>query len=77
MIIRKFFHIAEYEQLYRNLDNGGTPYDELLIKCDYESCDTCRYKQSCAFETARDMNRKAGAIYREFIHGQDESEFAI
>lgn len=77
VIIRKFFHTAPYERLYRQLDNGGTPYDDLLIKCDYESCETCRYKSSCAFETARDMNRKAGAIYREFIHGQDESEFAI
>ena len=76
-IIYKFNKQSASEKLYNCLDNGKTPFDEFLLKCDYKSCDKCKYKEFCAHENIAAMNRKVGEIYKDFIHGQDEAEFEI
>lgn len=76
-IIYKFNKQSASEKLYNCLDNGKTPFDEFLLKCDYKSCDKCKYKDFCAHENIAAMNRKVGEIYKDFIHGQDEAEFEI
>lgn len=77
VILDKFFEVQHFERLYAALDNGKTPYDEFLLECDFTSCEVCRYKNNCSYKTAKDINVKAGEIYKTFVHGQDESEFAI
>ncbi len=77
IILQKFFEKHHFERLCAALDSGKTPYDEFLLECDYKSCSTCKYKESCCYEAAKDINTKAGAVYKNFVHGQDESEFTI
>ena len=77
VILYKFFESRFADQLYANLDQGKSPYDEYLISCDYEHCDECRYADSCSYNSIKEMNKRIGAIYNKFVNGQDPSEFAI
>lgn len=77
VILYKFFERPYAERLYQTLAEGKTPYDDYLIRCDYQSCQSCRYRESCAFETAKAINMQAGGEYRKFTGGQDRSEFSV
>ncbi len=77
VILYKFFKSCYADKLYANLDKGLTPYDEYLISCDYKSCDGCRYKDACGYADVKNMFAAVGAVYKNFVSGQDESEFAI
>lgn len=77
VVLYKFFHSRFVNQLYANLDQGNTPYDEYLISCDFKSCDKCRYSEFCSYNSIKEMNQRVGAVYSTFVNGQDPSEFAI
>ena len=76
-IIYKFFTKSVADRLYGNLENGRTPYDDFLLTCDYQSCDTCKYRKHCCYENVKRMYQIVGEKYRNFVHGQDESEFQL
>lgn len=76
-ILYKFFDSKYPDELYRNLDDGLTPYDKYLIRCDYESCQSCQYQEYCSFHGAQLMNQKVGKYYNSFANGQDRAEFAL
>ncbi len=75
-VIGKFFTKNVVDKLLCNLENGKTPYDELLICCEY-NCENCKYRQYCKFENVKEINNKVGAIYNKFTDGQNEKEFCI
>lgn len=77
VVIGKFFVKPLTDQLFANLQNNRSPYDELLLSCDFESCETCRYRKYCCYQDARQIFKIVGSKYRNFIHGQDESEFCL
>lgn len=76
-ILYKFF-LAEYpDKLFRCLDNGLTPYEDYLVRCDFTNCEDCNYKDSCLRKNAEEIHRIAGERYMEFTNGQNEEEFSI
>ncbi len=75
VILEKFFDSKYPARLYSLLKQGKTPYDDYLIRCDYQSCQSCRYSNCCSFVDALDIYQKAGAEYKKFTAGQDRSEF--
>lgn len=77
IIINKFFVKSIFERLYKNLENGGTPYDEFLIDCDFKNCEKCKYSQYCSYNNCVRINEAAGEIYKTFTNGQDEKEFTL
>ena len=76
-ILRKFHMAQAFERLYNNLENGKTPFDDVLLKCDFKNCEDCIYKEYCDFKGVREINKRIGKKYKEFVHGQAESEFFI
>ena len=76
-ILYKFFMSEDADRLYAKLDCGQTPFDEYLLCCDYESCDSCKYQKQCSFRYIRSIYQKAGKVYGEFVDGQNPAEFAI
>lgn len=75
-VLFKFFEAEYPERLYANLKQG-TPYDEFLVSCRYENCESCRYRADCSFQEAKKMNRQVGQVYRSFVNGQAADEFRI
>lgn len=76
-IIYKFFVKTVADKLYHYLRDGKTPYDELLLRCEPESCQNCQYRTHCCHESTKKMIKTVGSIYGDFIQGQAESEFAL
>lgn len=76
-IIYKFFVKSIADELYYNIDNGGSPFDDLLLNCNYPNCDNCKYRQVCCYDNAKQIHMKIGNIYRRYKNGQDESEFSL
>ncbi len=56
---------------------GESPYDELLLKCDLENCDNCKYNEFCCYKSSKKIQQAVGSIYRNFTDGQNESEFSL
>ncbi len=77
VILYKFF-IKDYaDRLYEKLDNGQTPFDDYLVRCDLHSCKSCRYQKVCNYHYLKELTAKAGNVYKTFVNGQDPSEFAL
>lgn len=76
-ILYKFFLGKYADQLYAKLDNGMSPFDDHLMRCNYEGCARCCYKEVCCYTDIQAMNRKIGEKYRTFTAGQDPKEFQI
>ncbi|MBQ2816109.1 MAG: YcaO-like family protein [Clostridia bacterium] len=77
VIICKFFIKSTADKLFSNLENGKTPYDEFLLNCDFENCDSCKYKSHCCYENSKRLYQTAAKGYSTFVNGQDESEFLL
>ena len=75
LILTKFFKEDVVTELYRRLDNGKTPYDGLLLKCDTKSCDCCPHKDGCNYNRVKAVIASAGAVYNKFTEGQARKEF--
>lgn len=76
-ILKKFFAEESASALYEQLDAGKTPFDPYLMRCDFVSCDTCKYRDACNYHDVRNITARIGEMYRNFTHGQDEKEFEI
>jgi ribosomal protein S12 methylthiotransferase accessory factor len=76
-ILRKFYDSDSCQRLFAALDQGRTPYDDFLLKCDFRSCGDCRYSGCCCYHANKEMNLRVGAVYQTFTHGQDESGFSL
>lgn len=77
LIIGKFFKQKVADKLFENLTTEITPLDEFLLKCDYQNCENCRYREDCCYENIKRINMTVGSVYKNFVNGQDESEFII
>lgn len=75
VILYKFFRSEYADALYEKLDNGQTPYDDYLVRCELTNCDNCRYKEDCRYHDLRQLTSVVGARYKGFVDGQDPSEF--
>ncbi len=76
-ILFKFFTYDCAQKLFDLLDSGKSPYDDHLVTCDYQSCDTCRYADACSYRGILEIQSRVGAVYSQYTKGQDPSEFAI
>jgi len=76
-ILKKFYYEKHVDRLKGLLENGKTPFDEYILKCDGRNCSGCRYKEFCGYETARKVIRAAGKVYSEFKDGQSKDNFII
>ena len=76
-VLYKFFISEHPDRLYEKLDQGKTPYDDLLLRCDFTSCDHCRYVGECSFREIGEANRNIGKKYAAFTQGQASAEFEI
>jgi len=77
VIINKFSRAKYSDMLYHSLENGGTPYDEFLLKCDHNNCSACQYKSVCHYEESKKMIASAGQVYKTFADGQNRKEFLL
>lgn len=76
-IIFKFFTNSCASKLYALLDAGKTPYDDYLVSCEFTQCEKCRYQEKCSFIDIKEMQKKVGAFYQNFVDGQAPSVFSI
>ncbi|MBQ1283610.1 MAG: hypothetical protein IIY18_01245, partial [Clostridia bacterium] len=73
----KFFEKEYADMLFEAIDSGASPYDEYLLKCDLESCDSCKYRNSCVYNECKEMNIRVGQEYKKFTDGQSREQFAL
>lgn len=76
-IIGKFFEAEYVEKLYRQLEQGGTPFDEDLIRCECKDCEQCRHRSVCAYPEVAAIQSRLGERYKEFVDGQKRENLAI
>lgn len=76
-VLYKFFRKAPVDQLYNNLDQGKTPYDDYLICCDFTNCESCKYRTDCCYDSVRKLTAKVGAVYQTYVDGQNTSKVSI
>ena len=76
-ILYKFFEEQYVNELYEKLDQGLSPYNGYLLKCDMEHCDTCNYRKDCKYNEIKEMYKTVGQEYKKFVNGQAREEFAI
>lgn len=74
-IIFKFNYNEYAEQLYKHLDCGETPFESLLIKCDLNSCNDCKFNKMCSYQKEKHLIAKVGTEYKKFIDGQNKEHF--
>ena len=77
VILPKFFSKEYPEKLFSALDKGLTPYDDYLLRCDFKSCQDCKYKDACAYQSSKDMVVAAGKVLSAYHDGQKAEEFKI
>lgn len=75
-IILEKFNQKQYTQKLKTALEKGTPFDEYLLECNGKSCESCRYKNDCHYDYIRTLIGNAGAVYKEFTHGQSREHFA-
>ncbi|MBE6976022.1 MAG: hypothetical protein E7439_02350 [Ruminococcaceae bacterium] len=77
VILYKFCMAPCVDALYEKLDQGKTPYEDYLMRCDLHSCANCRYESVCCYYEMKALTEKVGKVYQTFVNGQDPSEFAV
>lgn len=75
VILYKFFRSEYPDALYEKLDNGQTPYDDYLLRCEITNCDSCRYQENCRYHDLRRLTNIVGERYKTFVDGQASTEF--
>ena len=70
LISSKFFHEKYVEMLYNNIEQHSNPYQDYLLKCDFERCAECRYHEYCLYHECKQLNVKVGKEYQKFVQGQ-------
>ncbi len=77
LILNKFYKTKTIEKLLNNLEKYGDVFGDIIIKCDFENCDSCSYKNNCYLEGSNKLIAKIGAKYRQFTDGQSKENFKI
>ena len=77
VILYKFFEKEYADMLFEAIDSGASQYDEYLLKCDLESCDSCKYRNSCVYNECKEMNIRVGQEYKKFTDGQSREQFSL
>lgn len=75
LILYKFFKKETVDLFYKKIDNGKTPYDDYVLRCEITNCEICIYKQSCRYHETKELIRIIGEKYCAFSKGQEPLEF--
>lgn len=73
-VLEKFNRKQCVDELRENLNNGSA-FDKYLLKCDFNNCACCRYKDKCKFESLKNLMEGAGEVYSKFTDGQSRENF--
>ncbi len=76
IILYKFFEKTYVDRLYEKVDNGLSPYEDYLFKCDFR-CESCKYREACVYTECKAIVQRVGSEYQKFTNGQDRSEFVL
>ena len=76
-VLNKFCDPTLVSKVYATLEAGKTPLDPYLLHCDTKSCDSCRYRSLCSYQTVVKHICAAGEKYKNFTNGQDRENFQI
>ena len=74
-LLQKFYLPENTDQLFNLLDNGKSPFDSYLMRCDTSKCDQCRYQRNCSYTACCELFKTIGAHYQAFIDGQKMENF--
>ncbi len=77
IILYKFFEKEFADRLYEALDNGATPFDSYLLKCDRINCKECKFKDNCSYDECKKLIQNLGKEYKKFTDGQNKEIFKI
>ncbi len=75
LVLEKLYETQDVQRLYACLDQGETPVEGYLLRCD-GSCWDCRYQTRCGYTACADLLEQVGKRYRAFEKGQDLVNFA-
>jgi hypothetical protein len=76
VILNKFFDEETVRQFYDSIGEGKTPFDAHLLNCDPAHCDTCQYRDRCAYTGCKELLAAAGERYGAFTGGQSKENFS-
>ncbi len=76
LILEKFYEERHVAELYGCLEQGKTPFNAYLMKCDGR-CGECRYQSHCAYRRTREILASAGKRYSAFTEGQREENLSM
>ncbi|MCQ2451231.1 MAG: YcaO-like family protein [Clostridia bacterium] len=71
-VIEKFYCPDTVKKIKRDAENNSF-LEEFLFEC--ENCETCKFKDSCNYETIRNIIAATGKEYAKFTNGQDRENF--
>ena len=74
-IVNKFNKQQNADILIRSVSNNESPFKELLIRCNFKSCENCLYRNHCTYETDSNLIKKIGVLYKSYINGQNKTNF--
>ncbi len=77
IILKKFYKEEYPEQLYKNLDDGLSPYDGYLIDCNWMDCENCKHNSICSYAACKKLIVTAGKHYKDFENGQSKEFLSI
>lgn len=74
-VVSKFYDEGISSKLIRTLDSGLTPYDDYLLTCSSNQCESCQYKKECQLQSYINIVSKVADKYASFTNGQNSSNF--
>ncbi len=74
-ILPKFFFSNATDKLLQHLNNGESPFNSLVLKCDLHNCGKCSYSDYCSYNKEKSLIHNIGQFYNKFHNGQDKANF--
>ncbi len=76
-ILTRFYEEKHIQRLQASLSQYGDCFSDLLMSCQFPHCKTCPHKDICYYEESKRVIHNTGLRYKEFLHGQDRSQFSV
>ncbi len=71
LLLLKFHKAAIANTLISHIKSGDTPFDDLVLRCNLQNCQTCQYSKNCSYYKEKELIQKVGRHYNQFVNGQD------
>lgn len=65
-VLYQFFPAQYADRLYAQVNNGKSPFECYLLKCNGCNCESCKYSHQCAYTSLVEMFETIGRKYAEF-----------